>query len=253
MSKDERAISYADRPHCISRTQQSAFETGDYADIVVRAGSAAFRLHQLVLGQSPTLRELMSRQTTTELVLPISDSPGLEIALRSLYGSHRSSITDQNSLSVMLAASYLGLEALSHQAFAVAHSAISRLSTRAEVTYWVAALHEGTDDAAAALREALVDHLVVDLPVRLAAFGPQTDTAALAEIYAALPFSLLKRCLEDPKLGGGRLPDHTRLQFARRCVTARGNGESVVMAIGASSAVQVIESQRARRLWKASG
>nr|KAJ3422832.1 hypothetical protein HK105_006128 [Polyrhizophydium stewartii] len=108
-------------PEGCERLQQDAL--GRFSDVTVVCLGQTFKLHKIILMQSPFFRSLLvSRTTTSTITLRTEGDPritaaGLEIAIRDLYNLHASTnrrlaLVYQNAMSVLCAACFLELQDL---------------------------------------------------------------------------------------------------------------------------------------------
>jgi hypothetical protein len=272
----------------VNHLYHAGFQTGNYADTILHVHQNTYRLHAIILSQSPYLVHLMSTspQTGGQRIIhayleqdPEVTQEGFAIALGYLYSSASLAlIRPENARSVLAAGCLLGgMEDLCSYAYNTCRQSI----TTDSIMEWLDIVDPdglATPELpptsvfgqyAQRLRDDVFQFLVVTLPDILEVYPrPDSPTSPIAgggrdkllRIYSRVPFDLFKAAIESPAFHIGS--DQTRFKFAkeaielrkRRIAQATGGEETVVLAFGGAnfggSAVHVTRKMRKRPLWK---
>ncbi|KAH7889255.1 hypothetical protein F5I97DRAFT_1801567 [Phlebopus sp. FC_14] len=251
---------------------QAGFQTGHYADTILRVHQNSYRLHAIILSRSPFLAHLMSTspQTGAQRVLfvqlehePHVTQEGFAIALGYLYSSISINlIRPENARGVLAAGCLLGgMDDLCGYAYEACRQSIN-VETITEWLEFIDGIPLSSDGTltpeqplpslfghyAQRLREDVFHFLVVTLPNALEVYSPaatengssqgHAGRAALLQIFSLVPFDMFKAAVESPTFQIGS--DQSRFKFAKDAIELRKRGvmrghgaeETVVLAFG---------------------
>jgi hypothetical protein len=135
----------------------SQFDDDSFSDFVVYVRNQTFRLHKVILSQSPFLKQHLNQDS----VVLDCDPVGIKLCLLDLYHTSRSNIRNENIFQVLDAACFLELHELSYFCYDFILTKLTKLET---IQLFCSQIHQGnnniTEKYATRLNQALLGTLL---------------------------------------------------------------------------------------------